>query len=342
MEVRMQFYMAPMEGLTGYIFRNAYQKHYGGIDRYFTPFITNRKLNHRELQDVVPEHNAGMDVVPQILTNRAKDFLCIAEELEKLGYRTVNLNLGCPSGTVVAKNRGAGFLALPDELDAFLEEIFRECPLGISIKTRIGKDSGEEWERLLAIYEKYPLEELIIHPRVQKDFYKNTVRLEAYGVAVDRSRHSLCYNGDICAKDDYGRLVSRFPGTEKIMIGRGLLKHPWLIGELRGRLPESTGSCEEFRGADKGMADARVAQQAKTHETAQKERFLAFHDDILHGYLAVMSGDKNTLFKMKELWVYFAESFTDSGKYMKKIRKSERIAEYEAHVAALFREQELK
>lgn len=115
----MQFYMAPMEGLTGYIFRNAYQKHYGGIDRYFTPFITNRKLNHRELQDVVPEHNAGMDVVPQILTNRAKDFLCIAEELEKLGYRTVNLNLGCPSGTVVAKNRGAGFLALPDELDAF-------------------------------------------------------------------------------------------------------------------------------------------------------------------------------------------------------------------------------
>lgn len=338
----MQFYMAPMEGLTGYIFRNAYQKHYGGIDRYFTPFITNRKLNHRELQDVVPEHNAGMDVVPQILTNRAKDFLCIAEELEKLGYRTVNLNLGCPSGTVVAKNRGAGFLALPDELDAFLEEIFRECPLGISIKTRIGRDSGEEWERLLAIYEKYPLEELIIHPRVQKDFYKNTVRLDAYGEAVDQSRHSLCYNGDICAESDCERLVSRFPGTEKIMIGRGLLKRPWLIGELRGRLPESAGNCEEFRGADKGMADARVAQQAKTDETAQKERFLAFHDDILHGYLSVMSGDKNTLFKMKELWVYFAERFTNPGKYMKKIRKSERIAEYEAHVAALFREQELK
>ena len=342
MEVRMQFYMAPMEGLTGYIFRNAYQKHYGGIDRYFTPFITNRKLNHRELQDVLPEHNAGMDVVPQILTNRANDFLCIARELEKLGYRTVNLNLGCPSGTVVAKNRGAGFLALPGELDAFLEEIFRECPLGISIKTRIGMDSGEEWERLLAIYEKYPLEELIIHPRVQKDFYKNTVRLDAYGEAVDQSRHSLCYNGDICTRNDYKRLASRFPGTEKIMIGRGLLKRPWLIGELRGRLPESVGSCEEFRGADKGMADARVAQQAKTDETAQKERFLAFHDDILHGYLSVMSGDKNTLFKMKELWVYFAESFTNPGKYMKKIRKSERIAEYEAYVAALFREQELK
>lgn len=310
----MQFYMAPMEGLTGYIFRNAYQKYYGGIDRYFTPFITNKKLNHKELQDVLPEHNAGMDVVPQILTNRAQDFLCIAGELERFGYRTVNLNLGCPSGTVVAKNRGAGFLALPDELDAFLDEIFAKCPVAISIKTRIGKESEAEWERLLGIYEKYPLEELIIHPRVQKDFYKNTVRLEAFAQAVEMSRHSLCYNGDICTAEDYERVLAQFPKTEKVMLGRGLLKRPWLIGELR-KMPD---------------------------EAAEKERFLAFHDDILHGYLSVMSGDKNTLFKMKELWVYFAESFTNPEKYMKKIRKSERIAEYELHVAALLREQELK
>lgn len=310
----MQFYMAPMEGLTGYIFRNAYQKYYGGIDRYFTPFITNKKLNHKELQDVLPEHNAGMDVVPQILTNRAQDFLCIAGELERFGYRTVNLNLGCPSGTVVAKNRGAGFLALPDELDVFLDEIFTKCPVSISIKTRIGKESAQEWERLLGIYEKYPVEELIIHPRVQKDFYKNTVRLEAFAQAVEMSRHSLCYNGDICTAEDYGRLLVQFPKTEKIMLGRGLLKHPWLVGELKKMLDEA----------------------------AEKERFLAFHDDILHGYMSVMSGDKNTLFKMKELWVYFAESFTNPEKYMKKIRKSERIAEYELHVAALLREQEVK
>lgn len=310
----MQFYMAPMEGLTGYIFRNAYQKYYGGIDRYFTPFITNKKLNHKELQDVLPEHNAGMDVVPQILTNRAQDFLCIAGELERFGYRTVNLNLGCPSGTVVAKNRGAGFLALPDELDAFLDEIFAKCPVAISIKTRIGKESEAEWERLLGIYEKYPLEELIIHPRVQKDFYKNTVRLEAFAKAVEMSRHSLCYNGDICTAEDYERVLAQFQETEKVMLGRGLLKRPWLIGELR-KMPD---------------------------EASEKERFLAFHDDILHGYLSVMSGDKNTLFKMKELWVYFAESFTNPEKYMKKIRKSERIAEYELHVAALLREQELK
>lgn len=305
-----------MEGLTGHILRNAYQKHYGGVDRYFTPFITNKKLNHRELNDILPEHNAGMDVVPQILTNRTEDFLCIARELEGFGYRTVNLNLGCPSGTVAAKNRGAGFLALPDELDAFLDGIFAKCRLSVSVKTRIGIESETEWERLLAIYEKYPVEELIIHPRVQKDFYKNTVRMEAFAKAVETSRHSLCYNGDICTAEDCVRLLARFPKVEKVMLGRGLLKRPWLIQEIRG-------NAEEGNSASK------------------KERFAAFHDDILHGYLSVMSGDRNTLFKMKELWVYFAESFTSPEKYMKKIRKSQRIAEYEAYVAALLSEQRM-
>lgn len=319
----MQFYMAPMEGLTGYVFRNAYQKYYGGLDRYFTPFITNKKLNHKEQNDILPEHNQGMDVVPQILTNRAEDFLCIAGELEQFGYRRVNLNLGCPSGTVVAKKRGAGFLAEPAELDHFLEEIFEKCPLRISVKTRIGKDSREEWEPLLAIYEKYPVEELIIHPRVQKDYYKNTVDMEAFSLALQKSRHSLCYNGDICAVEDYVRLTERFAEVKKVMLGRGLLKRPWLI--------------EEIREADMTDGSAFVPECS---EQIEKERFRAFCDDILHGYMAVMSGDKNTLFKMKELWVYFAESFTNPEKYVKKIRKSERIAEYEVWVDALFREQE--
>lgn len=331
---KMQFYMAPMEGLTGYVFRNAYQKYYGGVERYFTPFITNKKLNHKELNDVLPDHNKGMDVVPQILTNHAEDFLCIAKELEKFGYKTVNLNLGCPSGTVVAKNRGAGFLALPEELDAFLDEIYTKCPLSISIKTRIGKENEEEWERLLAIYEKYPVEELIIHPRVQKDFYKNTVHLEAFALAIQKSQHSLCYNGDICSAADCDNFMKRFPQVDKVMLGRGLLKRPWLMEEMhRSVLTE-----EE----EKVSGSAGYMRKTERNTETEKERFLAFHDEILHGYMSIMSGDKNTLFKMKELWVYFAESFTSPEKYMKKIRKSERICEYETWVDALLREQELK
>ena len=199
----MKFYLAPMEGLTGFVFRNAYQKHFGNIDTYFTPFINNKKMNYKEIKDILPEHNEGMHVVPQILTNRAEDFLAIAKELGNYGYESVNLNLGCPSGTVVAKHRGAGFLAVPEELDHFLEEIFAECPLRISVKTRVGVNDAGEWEHLLSIYEKYPMEELIIHPRVQKDFYNNTPDMEAFLYAVENSRHTLCYNGDICSVEDY-------------------------------------------------------------------------------------------------------------------------------------------
>ena len=222
----MLFYMAPMEGMTGYVFRHAYHKRFGDIDRYFTPFLTNKKLNSRERNDILPEHNEGMELVPQILTNRAKDFLAIAKELERFGYTNVNLNLGCPSGTVAAKGRGAGFLEFPSRLDAFLAQIFEKCPLQISIKTRIGEDFPEEWEDLQRVYEKYPLEELIIHPCVQRDYYNNTPNWEVFGQAVSFSRHSICYNGDIRTPEDCARFTDAFPDTEKIMIGRGIFTNP--------------------------------------------------------------------------------------------------------------------
>lgn len=319
----MKFYLAPMEGLTGFVFRNAYQKHFGDIDTYFTPFINNKKMNYKEIKDILPEHNKGMHVVPQILTNRAEDFLAIAKELGNYGYESVNLNLGCPSGTVVTKHRGAGFLAVPEELDHFLEKIFADCPLRISVKTRIGINDAGEWERVLSIYEKYPMEELIIHPRVQKDFYNNTPDMDAFLYAVENSRHTLCYNGDICSVDDYKAWIQKMEGkdrehgsgstaqhTEHMMLGRGILKNPGLVGELMGHAPIT------------------------------KDQFHAFHDDVLKGYLDVMSGERNTLFRMKELWFYFAKYFTEPEKYVKQIKKTQRVAEYRVIVDNLFREQE--
>ena len=211
----MQFYLAPMEGLTGYVYRNAYHKYFPAADRYFTPFITNKKMSSRERNDILPEHNEGMTVIPQILTNQAEDFLSLTKELREYGYDTVNLNLGCPSGTVVAKRRGSGLLAWPNTLDAFLDEIFSSCDCRISIKTRLGTTDTDEWEDLLTVYDKYPLEELIIHPRIQKDFYKFTPRMECYRTAYETSRHSLCYNGDIFSHGDFQKLCSDFPKTEK-------------------------------------------------------------------------------------------------------------------------------
>ena len=313
----MYYEMAPMEGITTYIYRRAHFHYFGGIDRYYTPFISTHKdkaLSHKELQEILPEHNEGMQVIPQILTSSAQEFVKMAKELAQMGYTEVNLNCGCPSATVTTKHKGSGVLENPKQLDQMLAEIFEKCPLRISIKTRIGKENPAEWERLLAIYEKYPLEELIVHPRVQTDFYKNRVNLEAFARAEKNSRHSLCYNGDIVDAASAAHIREGFPSVDKFMIGRGLIKHPWLLEELSG---------------------------GRQEKQERKERFFRFHNAILEGYRQQMSGDKNTLFKMKELWAYWGENFADADQRLKKIRKCERVAEYECLVDALFREKEL-
>lgn len=323
----MKYYMAPMEGLTGYVYRNAYHKFFRPMDRYFTPFIANKKMSNGEIRDLLPEHNKGMHVVPQILTNRSEDFLVVAKEIAQYGYDTVNLNAGCPSGTVVAKGRGAGLLAEPEVLDRFLYEIFEGYAGKISIKTRIGMEDENEWQDILAVYEKYPLEELIIHPRVRKDFYKGNPRLDAFSYAMEESGHRLCYNGDICSAEDLQDRKERFPDLDRVMLGRGLLCNPFLI--------------EMSKTAD-DVGRKTADDAAHDHMQEKKDRLYAFHQEILEGYIQIMSGDRNVLFRMKELWFYLGDCFTNADKYLKKIKKSERLVAYQAAVDALFHEQELQ
>lgn len=317
----MEFYLAPMEGITTYIYRNAYHHYFGGIDKYFTPFIASKKMNRRELNEILPEHNKHITVVPQILTNRSEEFLQITQKIAEYGYSTVNLNLGCPSGTVTARKRGAGFLGVLDELERFFDEIFNKSPLKISIKTRIGVASVEEWETILDLYKKYPIEELIIHPRLQKEFYKFTPHKEAFAAAVAALPDiSLCYNGDITSLQSYNALLDAIPQTNHVMIGRGILRNPALIAQLKEH------ECDELC--------SRNAQS----DPHTKETLKAFHDEIFEGYAAQMSGETPTLFKMKDLWTYLIESFEASDQYLKKIRKASNYSEYKIAVNHLFRE----
>lgn len=407
----MQYYLAPMEGITTYIYRNAHARYFGGIDKYFTPFISDKgfisdknfvtnkdfisdknfitdansvtakksgkSLNTKELRDILPENNTGITLVPQVLTNSAGRFLAVAKELSSYGYDTVNLNLGCPSGTVTAKKRGAGFLGVPDELDAFLYEIYEKCPMKISIKTRLGVSDLPEWNRLLDVYAKYPIHELIIHTRLLKEFYTGTTHPEAYAEAVNRlpigdtvkiteeyasdihelckepydsrdhlPRIPLCYNGDIVslksledAMTAVNASLSLLQNTEspvtadRVMIGRGIIRNPALAVQLR-----------EARSDTACISDTRVVSLADSivNRTAvSKEDWRAFHDEILDGYIKIMSGDSPVLFKMKDLWTYMSQSFSNSEKYLKKIRKANRITDYVSAVDGLFREQEI-
>jgi tRNA-dihydrouridine synthase len=316
-ELYMKYYFAPMEGITTYTFRNAFNHYFGGIDKYFTPFIASKKMSKREKNDVLPEHNIGIQLVPQILTNKADEFIMIAQRLAEYGYDTVNLNLGCPSGTVTARKRGAGFLSVPDELEKFLDGIFAKCPLKISIKTRIGVKSEDEWDKLISIYEKFPIEELIIHPRLLNELYKFTPHKDAYIKASDRLNIPLCYNGDITSLESFNDVTKTIPNINHIMIGRGLLRNPALISMLNNSndLPR----------------------------LYSKENFRAFHDEIFNGYINCMNGDESaTLFKMKDLWTYLSTSFNNSESHLKQIRKSNSFIEYKVAVGKLFRECELK
>lgn len=266
-------------------------------------------MNSRERNDVLPEHNVGMEVVPQILTNRADEFLELAEQLAGYGYKCVNLNLGCPSGTVVARNRGAGFLRVPTELEKFLDEIFEKCPLRISVKTRIGVEDVAEWETLLAVYERFSMEELIIHPRLQREGYGGTPHLEAFAEALDCLTCPLCYNGDIVSDAALKEILTALHGTDTVMIGRGILQNPGLLQELKS-----------------GEA------QPINYETLH-----AFHDELLDGYIEIMSGDTNTLYKMKDLWTFLIRSFPNGEKSLKKIKKSKHLTDYQIAVGELFR-----
>lgn len=308
----MNYDLAPMEGITTYICRTTYAKYYGGIDRYYTPFLASMHLSTREKNEVLPEHNAGITVIPQILSNRADEFLEITQALHSYGYDTVNLNLGCPSGTVVSKHRGAGFLAVPDELDRFLDQIFSSCPLKISIKTRIGISDESEWETILRVYEKYPVDELIIHTRLQKDFYKLPTRPHTY-LAAKRLSIPLCYNGDVNSPAALQHVLSVDPSIDRIMIGRGIIANPELIEALHCK-----PSCD-------------------------KDRLQSFLSDICDRYITEMGGgDRNTLYKLKELWVYMGGLFPDADKYIKRIKKANRLTEYHAAVDALMREKPLQ
>ena len=310
MDKIVKYYMAPLESVTTWIYRQAHAKIYGRLDKYFIPFLEpheKRDFKTRELQEILPEHNENIYAVPQILTNRSEGFIKLAKALKEWGYEEINLNLGCPSKTVVTKGKGSGFLAEPEELERFLTEIFDALSgeVKISVKTRIGKEDPEEFPALLKLFNKYPMEELIIHPRVQKDGYGNVPRLELYELAEKQSVNPLCYNGDLYTQEQIWNFAERFPGTERLMFGRGFLRDPGLLYN------EGKDSKDIF------------------------EKFWAFHDLVYEGYQERNMGDRNVLFKMKELWSYQVYQFSEPERLFKVFKKAQDCKEYEQMIRNL-------
>lgn len=311
----MQYYFAPLEGITSAAYRQAHHRHFPGVDKYYAPFLSptvHHVLTPREQRDILPQYNEGVPVVPQLLTKNAEDFLWAANDLAAMGYREVNLNLGCPSGTVTAKGKGAGFLGHLDALERFLDEIFARSPIPISVKTRLGVEDPDEFDSVLALYDRYPIAELTIHPRVQKQMYRGGVHPEQFAKAAACSRNPICYNGDLCTVSDLAAHSARFPTVDRVMLGRALVADPALVQKARG-----------------GGGTDRAALEA-------------FHNDLFEGFARTMSSRRNAMVRMKEIWFYHINLFDGHEKHLRRLRKAGDPEEFLAASAAVFQELPLR
>ena len=300
----MRYYFAPMEGLTDSIYRSTHHQYFGGVDRYYMPFLSptiHRCLTHKEDRELPLADSVPFQAVPQILTKSAEDFLWAAQVCADRGYTEVNLNVGCPSGTVVSKGKGSGMLRELGELDRFLETIYAGVPIAVSVNTRLGIEDPEEFRDILPIFNRYPIQELTVHPRVRKQFYDGNVHMELFQYAYENSTNPLCYNGDLFKKSDISKLSEAFPKVESVMLGRGLVADP---GMLCG-------------GTD-------VA------------KLKAFHHSLLERYTEAFGGSRNAMFRLKENWHYLYPQFEDSEKLWKKLRKTTDVREFVAITEEIF------
>ena len=306
---------APLDGITKVVFRRVWAAHFGGADRYFIPFFSptdQHILTDRDRREIDPANNGGLSLVPQVMTCRAEDFLWAAEVVADMGYTEVNLNLGCPSGTVTAKGKGAGFLAKPEELDRFFDQVFSRVTLPVSVKTRLGIADPAAFQPLMDIYDRYPIACLTIHPRVQKEKYRGQVHLEEFAQALARSRNPVCYNGDLRTVEDVRALKARFPTVELVMIGRG------------------------------GVADPALPRKLRGGSAATKEELQAFLEELYREYQAFYGQVGTAAQRMREVWFYLIHLFEDADRLNKKLRRFKSPGEYEVIEAAIFQELTLR
>ncbi len=300
----MQHYFAPMEGLTDHTFRLLHHKYFGGVDKYYMPFISptqHRSLTNREQRELPRADSVAFVAVPQIMTKNAEDFLWAATVCRDLGYSEVSLNVGCPSGTVVAKGKGAGMLRDLEQLDSFLEAIFADAPLPISVKSRLGLEKAEEFPAVLDIYNRYPMHQLQLHPRVRKAFYSGDVDMEMFRYCAENSKNPLCYNGNLFTKSDISKFSQEFPQIDSVMLGRGLIADP---GMLQGG--------------------------------TKKEALEPFMQELFDVYIQLFGGSRNAMFRLKEHWGMLLPRFEGSEKLGKRLRKTTDVTEFRSITKEIF------
>ena len=309
---------SPLQGFTDFRFRNAQNKLFGGIDTFYSPYI---RLNGKMVikpsyeRDLLPENNLDLEVIPQVITNDADEFLFVAKYVRELGYKELNWNLGCPYPMVTKSGMGSGLISNPEKINNILHRAHNESDIIVSMKMRLGYENSEEILDVLPILDTYPIKNIAIHARIGKQLYKGGVNLDAFQHCVDNTKHKLYYNGDITSVAKFHEMQQRFPSIDHWMIGRGLISDPFLPSMIKNDTTE--------------------------YPANKMELFSTFHDTLYAIYSESLSGSTHILLKMYHLWEYFSVTFSNPHKVLKKIKKAQSIRNYEAAVAEIFKNEKI-
>ena len=345
----IQLSLGPFQGITDAPFRNVFKRHFGGIDKYYTPFFTgiHKEEHAKNLQgeEIDPHCNDVETLTPQILSTDAEEILRFAKQCQQLGYKEINLNMGCPFPRVANKKRGSGLLPYPDKVDAMLERIFEEIDIKFSVKCRLGYFSPEEIDAIIPIFNKYPISELIIHPRIGKQLYKGESDVERFKALIPYINAPLVYNGDIVSVESFVRIngiLNDGPSTgsgacktvEQFMLGRGILANPFLAEQIKNNIADACNA--SLQGQPVGTHNVCPPNHDKT------ERLHNYVIDLYEDRLRHAGGSPKVLGRMKELWSYLMNSFEEPQVVWRKIKKLNALKEYEDAVEAIFKEIPIK
>ena len=342
--------LGPFQGITDAPFRNVFKRHFGGIDKFYTPFFTgiHKEDQAKNLQgeEIDPQYNDVETLTPQILSTDAEEILRFAKQCKQLGYKEINLNMGCPFPRVANKKRGCGLLPYPDKVEALLERVFEEIDIKFSIKCRLGYFNPEEIDAIIPIFNKYPLSELIIHPRIGKQLYKGEADVERFKALIPFINAPLVYNGDIFSVESFGHIRGTVLPVNQFMLGRGILANPFLAEDIKAsviaRRDDEANRRFDVESIQESVSlDCFVPRNDAKRVTERTDRLHNYVLDLYEDRLRHAGGSPKVLGRMKELWSYLMNSFEEPQVVWRKIKKLNALKEYEEAVEEIFRNQGL-
>ena len=341
--------LGPFQGITDAPFRNVFKRHFGGIDKFYTPFFTGiHKEDHaKNLQgeEIDPRYNDVETLTPQILSTDAEEILRFAKQCKQLGYKEINLNMGCPFPRVANKKRGCGLLPHPEKVETMLERVFEEIEINFSVKCRLGYFSPDEIDAIIPIFNKFPLCELIIHPRIGKQLYKGEANVERFKALIPQINAPLVYNGDIVSVESFERILEQVQPIKQFMLGRGLLANPFLAEHIKASViarPHSVKTENDEAIQESVSLDCFVPRNDAKRVSEKTERLHHYVLDLYEDRLRHAGGSPKVLGRMKELWSYLMNSFEEPQVIWRKIKKINALKEYEDAVETIFKEIAIK